>query len=57
MSIYRITILNSISEKKRRITIEANGFERAVEQAGWQVHHASEDIVKAEICNPKKATK
>jgi len=49
MNTYRITILNDISKKKRRINIEAISFERAVEQSSWIVHHASENIVKAEI--------
>lgn len=49
MKTYRITILNDISKKKRRINIEAWSFEKAIEQASWKVHHASENIIKAEI--------
>lgn len=49
MQTYRITILNDISQKKRRINIEALSFEKAVEQASWKVHHASENIIKAEM--------
>ena len=49
MQIYRITIQNNISEKKRRINVDAISFEKAVEQASWRVHHASENIIKAEI--------
>ena len=49
MQTYRITILNDISQKKRRINVEAISLEKAVEQASWKVHHASENIIKAEI--------
>ena len=49
MQTYRVTILNDISQKKRRINVEAISFEKAVEQASWKVHHASENIIKAEI--------
>lgn len=49
MQTYRITILNDISQKKRRINVEALSFEKAVEQASWKVHHASENIIKAEM--------
>lgn len=49
METYRITILNDISEKKRRVNISALSFEKAVEQASWKVHHASERIIKVEI--------
>ena len=49
MQTYRVTILNDISQKKRRINVEAISFEKAIEQASWKVHHASENIIKAEI--------
>jgi len=49
MQTYIVTILNDISQKKRRINVEAISFEKAVEQASWKVHHASENIIKAEI--------
>jgi hypothetical protein len=49
MEKYRITIINDISEKKRRINISALSFEKAIEQASWKVHHTSERIIKAEI--------
>lgn len=53
MGTYRITIINDISLKKRRVNIEAMSLQRAVEQASWKVHHASENIIKAEIWKPK----
>jgi hypothetical protein len=48
METYKITILNNISQKKRRIKIEALSFQRAVEQVSWKVNHVSEEIIKAE---------
>jgi hypothetical protein len=48
MEVYKITILNNISQKKRRIKIEALSFQKAVEQASWKIHHTCEDIIKAE---------
>jgi len=47
MNEYRITIFNSISTKKRRINIKAISFEKAIEIAGWKIHHVSEEIIKA----------
>ena len=54
METYRITILNDISNKKRRINIEATSFERAIELGGYKVHHTSERITKAEIWHKGK---
>lgn len=49
MEEYRITIINNISNKKRRINVSAWSFVKAVEQATWQIHYASEQIIKAEL--------
>jgi len=49
METYRITILNDISKKKRRINIEAFSFKKAVMQAEWSINNPSENIIKAEI--------
>lgn len=54
METYRITIINDISQNKRRINILASSFEKAIEQASWEVHHASERIIKAEIWHDRK---
>jgi len=53
MGTYRITIINDISEKKRRINILAISFVKAIEQAAWQLKSA-ERIIKAEIWNGRK---
>lgn len=54
MKTYRITIINDISEKKRRINISAISFIKAIEQAEWQVKRPAERIIKAEITNYEK---
>lgn len=54
METYRITIINDISEKKRRINISAISFAKAIEQADWQVKRPAERIIKAEIWNGSK---
>lgn len=53
METYRITILNIISQKKRRINIKAFSLEKAVEYATFKVHHTTENIIKAEILKNK----
>ena len=54
METYRITILNDISDKKRRINIEAISFIKAIEQADWKVKRPAERIIKAEILHESK---
>lgn len=49
METYRITILNDISEKKRRINISAISFIKAIEQANWLANRPAERIIKAEL--------
>ena len=49
MNRYRITILNTISRKKRNIWLDAVSFEAAIEAVTWQVHYASEEIRKIEV--------
>lgn len=49
METYRITIINDISGKKRRINISSISFLKAMEQADWQVNRPAERIIKAEI--------
>lgn len=47
METYRITIINDISGKKRRVNISALSLEKAVEIASWKINHVSENIIKA----------
>ena len=53
METYRITIINDISQKKRRVNIEAFSFKKAVMQAEWSINNAFENIIKAELWKPK----
>ena len=46
MKKYRITVINSISGKKRFFNVSDISFERAVVQASCLVNHTSEDIIK-----------
>jgi len=49
MNTYRVTIINNISNKKRRFNVEAFSFEKAVEVAKWWLTSSSEDIIKVEL--------
>jgi hypothetical protein len=46
MNTYRITIINLISEKKRRVTVEAYDMEGALIKAGYNMYYFSEEIIK-----------
>lgn len=49
METYRVTIINDISGKKRRVNIQSFSLEKAIEKASWEVHRTSERIIKAEL--------
>ena len=54
METYRITILNDISQKRRRINIEAISFEEAIRHASWKIHHTSERIICGKLWHKDK---
>ena len=53
MNTYKVTILNIISFKKRRLKLKAYTLENAVTSASWELS-AAEEITKAELIIPKE---
>jgi len=54
MNTYRATILNDISNKKRRVNVKAYNIKDALEYASNKIHHTSEDIIQIKLWHDNK---
>jgi|GEM_PF-5641228 len=54
MNTYRATILNTISDKKRRINTKAYNILDATNNINCKIHHTSEDIIEIKLWYDKK---
>jgi len=53
MNTYRATILNTISDKKRRLNVKAYNIFEALESINCKVYHPSEDVIQIKLWHDK----
>jgi len=51
MKLYKITIINNISNRKRRVKVETYNISDALEIADGKINQVYEEIIKIEVWN------